>query len=396
MIVTKEHKKRVISKKELFYRRARSKFVGSAIAMRLIRLEGITDIEFRRYDRLKDCAGSLIRKDNKLISHYCFNRFCLVCNRIRTAHLINHYGAAMAALPDKSFLTLTVKNCKESQLRDQISTLKRNFFLMKKAIKKQYGLSIDGMRKIETTYNKQVDTYHPHLHIIMNDPTVIYQDQQMKITQIMLQKWLQRFPETTNIKAQDSKPATDGDLNEMFKYFTKLISKDKKTGKYKMIPPRQLRVIMRAVEGTRIFQTYGNIRKLRPEQLPQVEQLELECCHDQSIYDPEQKYSEYIWSQYHTDWINQYTGEKYTCYTPAELMQETLIEHGYNIIPLPPLEERARSEPTDPVFIKYDFMVKTNNDFAGAGSGSWDMLSMDRTGRIVDWREFQSVFISKN
>lgn len=368
--------------KSVFYRRARSKFLSNAVALNLIRLHGLDETEYKRFERMILCAGTLQLQNDKMISHYCSNRFCLVCARIRTANLINGYGATIEAIPDKSFLTLTVKNCKGSELRDQLVTLKKEFFLLRKAIKKQYKLKIDGMRKIEVTYNKQSDTYHPHFHILMQDDSVLYQDEKIRVTQLMLQKWLHRFPETTNIKAQKTVPATAGDCKEMFKYFTKLISKDKETGKHKMIPAKNLRLIMAAVTGTRIFQTYGKIRKLKPEPVAKLEQLQLNYYFDEKL-------TTFVWTQKNHDWLNCYTGEIFTGYKPAELLMEALSENGFNNIPpepelpdkifLPTLEH-----PPEP----YKHEVKINNEFMQGTQASWGSLYIDCTGRLVNMNDF--------
>ncbi len=52
------------------------------------------------------CADALEQDESgTLKGRYCGNRWCLVCNRVRTARAINRYWAAIAAWPDAQGFT---------------------------------------------------------------------------------------------------------------------------------------------------------------------------------------------------------------------------------------------------------------------------------------------------
>ena len=63
------------------------------------------------------CCQTLHQKEDRLVSKYCNNRWCLVCNRIRIGKAINGYMPELMKLEDPQFLTLTIPNVKRYQLR---------------------------------------------------------------------------------------------------------------------------------------------------------------------------------------------------------------------------------------------------------------------------------------
>ena len=104
-------------------------------------------------------------------SNSCKNRFCPMCswrkakkdalkNSIMMKKLIadNQYGFL--------FLTLTAPSVSgeelEKEIKDYVSSFKR-FTNLKEFLK----INIGYIRKLEVTYNKEKNTYHPHYHILL-------------------------------------------------------------------------------------------------------------------------------------------------------------------------------------------------------------------------------------
>ena len=137
---------------------------------------------YRQADRVLDCGSLLefgiyqdvISKETEkklMFGNFCKNRLCPMCNWRRSMKLFTQVNICMNALAkdnfDFLFLTLTIKNCKGSQLRHNLDILLKGYFKLfhdnrriKKVVKGSY-------RAFEVTYNKLTDTYHPHLHCVL-------------------------------------------------------------------------------------------------------------------------------------------------------------------------------------------------------------------------------------
>ncbi len=102
-------------------------------------------------------------------ANFCRERLCPMCQWRRSIKLGVQSDKVYKALNEKGyrhiFVTLTLRNCKDvdlshtiDHLLESLSRLKRTT-AWKKAIKGTY-------RALEVTYNKESDTYHPHIHMI--------------------------------------------------------------------------------------------------------------------------------------------------------------------------------------------------------------------------------------
>ena len=105
-------------------------------------------------------------------ANFCKVRLCPVCAWQKSLSVFRELSRAMdiAQKEDKRliplFLTLTVKNCTGDALSSTLDTIFHgwNRFMsntkMKRIIKGWF-------RSLEVTYNRQNDTYHPHVHVIL-------------------------------------------------------------------------------------------------------------------------------------------------------------------------------------------------------------------------------------
>jgi len=101
-------------------KRARSKYISNAISLRLSDLQ--SDLR-QSYFNTYHCSDVLVQSGQKITSKYCNNRWCLTCNRIRTAKLIIGYRKPLSELIDPQFVTLTIPNVTGDQLVDAISEM---------------------------------------------------------------------------------------------------------------------------------------------------------------------------------------------------------------------------------------------------------------------------------
>jgi hypothetical protein len=104
-----------------------------------------------------------------------------------------------------------------------------------------------GIRKLEVTYNDKRNDYHPHLHVLIEGK---------ENAEMLRDGWLKRLP-MASYEAQDIQKSEGNDLKEIFKYFTKIFSRDKETKEVKRVNVAALDVVIRTLHGRRTFQSFG-------------------------------------------------------------------------------------------------------------------------------------------
>ena len=257
-------------------KRARSKWYTTAISGRLLYLDSPLH---KYYQSAFYCSHILKQEGKKVTAHYCNTRICHICNRIRTAKLMNGYVSQLQKLGSLQFVTLTVPNCSVTELDDTIDSLLKSFSNILRVIRERRKISINGIRKLEVTYNYVTNTYHPHIHVLVDGGS----------GEIIVTEWLKRY-DTASEKAQDCRNADAKGLNEIFKYTTKIVTKSNK--KIEIYIPA-LDSIMLALRGRRCFQPFGSIKKVE-EDITGIESVE---------YDEIEAYDliEWIWDE--CDWV---------------------------------------------------------------------------------------------
>jgi plasmid rolling circle replication initiator protein Rep len=208
----------------------------------------------KKYWQAYHCRNILLQDGDKLRGSLCRKRWCQCCNRIKTAELIKGYSKPLQELQkDDSlyFVTLTTKTVKAGKLRSEIEKRYKAITRIKDNLRKNYGVKLTGARKLEVTYNERTNEYHPHYHFIVKGN---------KEAKLLLELWLKQFPNASDL-AQDIREIdakNESNLVEVFKYATKGAVKDNKTA----IATHNIYV---ALEGKRVFQTYGSLRKVKEE-----------------------------------------------------------------------------------------------------------------------------------
>lgn len=322
---------------ELLKKRARAKYFTHSYIFKLINLN--TEMK-KSYYQTVDCASIITQADDKLTARYCNQRWCTVCNRIRIAKFINSYGDQLKQFVDPYFITLTVPNSTKENLKSTLETMDKNFNKIVDRLKKQ-NIKIKAIRKTECTLNATTNTYHPHFHLIVeNFPTlfncendlnslyyvkynsviaelrknpannkqgIIFLSNLAKLRfNTIINLWL-GYNSDANIIAQDCRPCTENSEVEIFKYFTKVITKI--GGQFKFFP-EQFDHIFTTIKGKRTFRTFG-LKKQINEDIDELETV--------SIEDLEQKFAIY---QFHsTDWYDVETGEALCNYEPSEVLK---------------------------------------------------------------------------
>ena len=96
----------------------------------------------------------------------CRERLCLNCQLVNSRNLIKQlfWSVPRLKIPQENslqFVTLTVPNCDGQDLKKVIQYMVKR----QTAFFRHYKIK-DYFRSIEITYNKEKDTYHPHIHAI--------------------------------------------------------------------------------------------------------------------------------------------------------------------------------------------------------------------------------------
>ena len=286
-------------------KRARKKWLTATIAAGLGRL---TSPLANAYRNTQNCGDVLRQEGGKLSAKYCGNRWCLVCNSIRTAKLFDAYGPTLRGWEDAHFVTLTIPNVSGAELHGAVREMLGELPKIARAIRRTDRLDIRAVRKLETTYSLRRQDFHPHFHLVVNSRAV---------GDALVRRWLGRFPKA-NEKAQHVEKCDKGSVGELFKYFTKLTVKGL-DGQHTAPPPRALDTIFKAVRRLRTFQAMGFVApKASVEADDEVITL------DAGTVSPSRRSEslvEWEWSGELTDWIDYETGEVLTGYEPSDKMR---------------------------------------------------------------------------
>jgi hypothetical protein len=271
-------------------KRAQAKWITQNVVRLLLTL----DSPLKRYYKNAFSCCSVIRVINgKAETQYCNTRICNVCNRIRTAKAINNYVPQFEGFTNYA-ITLTDQNCKGSELKHTIRRYKLDLKIIRRRLQR-LGLVVDGIVKVEITYNRTTGLYHPHLHLIVRCKSA---QEGLFLAECIVNEWLS-LRGTANVKAQHYTITDEGSFKELFKYTTKSGTKEEN---YIAVHPESLDVIMQAQYNTRSFQPFGKIRVASEEVNEIVEAQEPINAMP----------GKYLWVT--DDWYNLHTGEALSYY----------------------------------------------------------------------------------
>lgn len=284
-------------------KRGRSKWYTKAISGRLLYQNSPLH---RYYQRAFYCNEELVQEGKKITSKFCDTRVCHVCNRIRTAKMMNGYISQFRQFEYLEFVTLSVRCIKNRKaLREAFRHMRKSVTKIIRLIREYYKIDISGLIKVECTYNSIMDWYHPHIHIL------VAEDGGFPIGAVIVEKWLEMYPDdksleySSGVEGQDCKEADINCLNELFKYQTKIISGSKDN---LLVHIPALDTIMVALEGMRTFQTFGKLRKIAED---------IEGIQSQEYDIPEYPMMVWLWDE--TDWHSTTTGECLTGHVPPDV-----------------------------------------------------------------------------
>lgn len=301
--------------------RTRSKSLDFVIKGRLMNDLSIREYSplHRSYVKSTACNAVLTQESGKIKAFYCKQRWCAVCNRIRTGILFNKYEEVIRGFDDKYFVCLTLANSTAEDLPETIDEMIRLFGLCATSIKQTEKLEFKALRKMEVTYNSRINTYHPHFHIICNGK---------ETAEKLVKHWLIKVNKYSKNKekcrategAQDIQKCDENTIKELFKYFTKLINDQR-------LYPKVLDVIFQAMKGRRTFQAYlPRDLQNKVKNIGDEEELVL----DRGTPAIVRLNENILWcfSPEARNYVDKGTGELLTEYKPTETFERLLIKLG--------------------------------------------------------------------
>lgn len=179
--------------------------------------------EFLAFVANRNCSKSKLHLGN-----FCEHRFCPMCSwrlakkdALKISVLMKYIEKEHEK--DFIFLTLTAPNVTGEDLIDEITKYNIAFKNMIKR-KDVFQVNKGYIRKLEVTYNKITNTYHPHFHIVMAVNKSYFTDK----TYIKQSKWLEMWrevmdcPEITQVDVRRLKKSeARKEINEIAKYSAK-------------------------------------------------------------------------------------------------------------------------------------------------------------------------------
>lgn len=244
------------NRSEALQKRALHKYYTNEILFPLINLNS----KFKpKYWNTYRCCKTLLEDQGIIRAEFCKNRWCVVCNRIRTGVLINQYAETVQTWEQSYFVTLTKPKVRAEHLQANYNLMLQSFTNAWRRTKRKHGLT-EAIRKTETTWRiNSIDgrDYHTHFHILINGKAH---------AETLVKEWIKEYP-MVSLNAQDVTKANDTSVLELFKYMTKMwkVIENEGTREEKRVlpyPPQVMDNIFKAFYRVRTVQTYGGLKPI--------------------------------------------------------------------------------------------------------------------------------------
>jgi len=264
---------------ETLYSKAIRKYLTNQKVKQIIDITGITKQWQKQYWKTWHCMEVILKVGDEIRHTRCKKRWCQNCARVQSADITNGYKEPLSQYKMLHHVILSRPNVKGRQLSSEMKKMIQCFQSIKDYMRKR-GLSINGFRKLECTHNIKTDLYHPHFHILLDG------GQQ---STLLLEQWLIRNPQS-NRGGQSIQLVTDDDyMREVSKYAAKDPVKDTETA-------IAAHTMYKAMKGKRVFQAFGNLRKVKIVKTPEevVTEYKVSTLPTYGVYVYEQRYKTWI------------------------------------------------------------------------------------------------------
>lgn len=124
-------------------------------------------------------------------ANFCKDVLCPVCAWRKSLKMFSDVYKCVSALKKDNykfiFVTLTLKNCKGSDLSDTIDLLQHSYNKLMRL--KRLSFVKGAYKALEITYKRKTDEFHPHLHIIWAVSSDYFQSTDYLRTDELVQLW---------------------------------------------------------------------------------------------------------------------------------------------------------------------------------------------------------------
>lgn len=151
-------------------------------------------LRFRKAGKVKECGNVLNfvkRKDGSLRLYqtwFCKSRLCPLCSWRRAMKNSNQLKRILKEAHNEYpkgrflFLTLTERNSDANNLKSSIRKMGRSFYKLFQYKKVKKNL-LGYVRSTEITVNREEETYHPHMHVLLFVSSNYFRNSNQYITQ---------------------------------------------------------------------------------------------------------------------------------------------------------------------------------------------------------------------
>lgn len=175
-------------------------------------------------------TGEILKEDKSKVvnASFCGTRFCPFCAKGKAEKDAVYLNTLTKYLEDEGyafiFLTLTIPNVKGDKLKDAIDDMNRGFHALMHY--KTVVTAVKGhVRKLEVTYNRQADTYHPHLHCLLAVRKSYFSSRDYIKHEEWLSLWQKAMKDPSisqvNVKRAGKKGSMEKAILELSKYMAK-------------------------------------------------------------------------------------------------------------------------------------------------------------------------------
>lgn len=290
-----------LSDREALKGRVKRKTISQKLSLNLITVaEKNNDAgRAKAYWNTYYCQSEVITANGRVYSKFCKNRFCLVCQSIRKAQIINRYLPEIQTWEDPHFVTLTVKSVTQAHLPGALKDIHKYFQQItgkhRKKDQRNKGEKLIGVKSLECNFNPVAQSYNPHLHALVRNRAM---------AETLVKDWLEKWPShVANRAAQDIQKTGNLEtvLIEIVKYSSKIfVQPDMNTKGDSKIPrmvyAAALDHIFACLRKYRLFDRFGF--NLPAEEKAKTEsRINLEHC------------EKWLFHPALSDWYNEETGE---------------------------------------------------------------------------------------
>lgn len=251
-----------IADRDALKRRVKRKTITQKLALALVTVAELNNDPTRRkqYWNCYNCQKQVVTANGRVYSKFCKSRFCLVCQSIRKAEIINRYMPIIKAWEDPHFVTLTVKSVTQAHLPGLLKAMQEVFTRITGRYRKQNqrgkGYKLVGIRSLEINFNPVAKSYNPHYHLLVKDEAM---------AEILVKEWLASWPShVASPLAQNIQKTGNLErvLIEIVKYSSKIfvqpdMNKRKDSKVPRMVYAAALDHIFTCLGKYRVFERFG-------------------------------------------------------------------------------------------------------------------------------------------